>query len=82
MLENKILLELNKEKQYRKENDAYMMKQIDEKIYNLRIELTKEKKTREEDEERISMHINQQYNALREDIENEKRRRYRVYFIL
>lgn len=56
------------------------MKQIDEKIYNLRIELTKEKKIREEDEDRISMQINQQYNALKDEIENEKRRRFFPYF--
>jgi len=75
LLENKILIELNKEKQYRKENDAYMMKQIDEKIYNLRLELTKEKKVREEDEDRIALQLNQQYNSLKEEIENEKKRR-------
>lgn len=71
-------MELNKEKQYRKENDAYMMKQVDEKVYNLRIELTKEKKIREEDEDRVSMQINQQYNALKDEIENEKRRRFSI----
>lgn len=55
------------------------MKQIDEKIYNLRIELTKEKKCREEDEDRISMQLNQQYNSLKEEIDSEKKRRFCFY---
>lgn len=52
-----------------------MMKQIDEKVYNLRVELTKEKKAREEDEDRIALNLNQQYSALKEEIDNEKKRR-------
>lgn len=52
-----------------------MMKQIDEKVYSLRLELTKEKKGREEEEDRIAMQLSQQFSGLKEDIENEKKRR-------
>ena len=52
--ETRIHLELNADKQHRKENEVKTGKIIDEKLYNLRLELTREKKAREECNERHS----------------------------
>lgn len=84
LLENKTLIEINKEKQFRKENDNYLVKQIEEKVYNMRVDLSKEKKGREEDDERLGNQLNLQYNALKDEIENEKRKRQFkfLFFIL
>lgn len=50
--ENNINLELNQEKQARKEGERKVNKLIDEKSFALKLDLAKEKKLREEAEER------------------------------
>lgn len=59
LAENNILIEINVEKQVsnslnsqnRRDNESKIYKQIEERMYNLRLDLTKEKKTREQNEQ-------------------------------
>ena len=50
--ENNIQIELNVEKQNRRETEAKITKMIDERLYGLKLDLAKEKKMREEAEDR------------------------------
>jgi hypothetical protein len=50
--ENNIQIELNVERQNRRESEAKITKMIDERLYSLKLDLAKEKKMREEGEER------------------------------
>lgn len=50
--ENNITIELNIEKQNRKETEAKITKTIDERLYGLKLDLAKEKKMREDAEDR------------------------------
>lgn len=52
LAENNIQIELNVEKQNRRESEAKITKMIDERLYGLKLDLAKEKKIREEAEER------------------------------
>merc|ERR1711865_375767 len=51
LIENSILLDLNVEKQHRKDAEQLLIKNIDEKCFGLRLALAKEKKKREDSEE-------------------------------
>ena len=48
MTENNLMIELNIEKQNRRESEAKISKMIDERLYAIRLDLAKEKKIREE----------------------------------
>jgi hypothetical protein len=48
LTENNMLIELNIEKQNRRESEAKISKIIDERLYAIRLDLAKEKKIREE----------------------------------
>lgn len=48
LTENNLLIDLNLEKQHRRESEAKISKMIDEKLYTIRLDLAKEKKIREE----------------------------------
>lgn len=50
--ENNINIELNVEKQNRRESEAKITKMVDERLYSLKLDLAKEKKMREEAEDR------------------------------
>ena len=50
--ENNIQIQLNVERQNRRESEAKITKMIDERLYSLKLDLAKEKKMREEGEER------------------------------
>jgi len=52
LTENNITIELNVEKQNRRETEAKITKMIDERLYSLKLDLAKEKKIREEAEDR------------------------------
>jgi hypothetical protein len=52
LTENNITIELNVEKQNRREAEARITKTIDERLYGLKLDLAKEKKMREEAEDR------------------------------
>lgn len=48
LVENNIQIELNIEKQHRREGEAKLSKVLDERLYTIRLDLAKEKKLREE----------------------------------
>lgn len=48
LAENNILIDLNIEKQHRRESEAKLSKLLDERLYTLRLDLAKEKKVRED----------------------------------
>ena len=48
LVENNMNIELNIEKQNRRESEAKISKIIDERLYTIRLDLPKEKKIREE----------------------------------
>ena len=48
LTENNLQIEVNVEKQHRRESEAKISKIIDERLYTLRLDLAKEKKIREE----------------------------------
>lgn len=50
--ENNIQIELQVERQNRRETEAKITKMIDERLYGLKLDLAKEKKMREEAEDR------------------------------
>ncbi len=50
--ENNIQIELQVERQNRRETEAKITKMIDERLYGLKLDLAKEKKMREESEDR------------------------------
>jgi len=52
LTENNISIELNVEKQSRRETEIKITKMVDERLFNLKLDLAKEKKIREEAEER------------------------------
>ena len=52
LCENNITIELNVEKQNRRESETKITKMIDERLYNLKLDLSKERKIREESEDR------------------------------
>jgi hypothetical protein len=48
LIDNNIQIEINIEKQHRRESEAKLSKLLDERLYTLRLDLAKEKKLREE----------------------------------
>ena len=48
LCENNLQIELNIEKQHRRETEAKISKIVDERLYTIRLDLAKEKKIREE----------------------------------
>lgn len=54
LCENNISIELNIERQNRRETDAKIQKMLDERLYSLKLDLAKEKKMTEDAEERYS----------------------------
>ena len=52
LCENNISIELNIERQNRRETDAKIQKMLDERLYSLKLDLAKEKKMTEDAEER------------------------------
>ncbi len=48
LIDNNIQIELNIEKQNRREGEAKLSKLLDERLYTIRLDLAKEKKLREE----------------------------------
>ena len=52
LCDNNIQIELNVERQNRRESEAKITKMIDERLYSLKLDLAKEKKSREEGEDR------------------------------
>lgn len=52
LCENNISIELNIEKQNRRETEAKIQKMLDERLYSLKLDLAKEKKMTDEAEER------------------------------
>jgi len=57
LLENKFISDINKDKQMKKDNDAKLLKDIDERIHQIKIELTRNKKIREEYDEKNSQEL-------------------------
>ena len=74
-MENNIALELNVEKQNRKDMEAKITKKVDDKIYSLRIEVAKEQKQADELLERQSREINENISGLQNEIDQERRSR-------
>ena len=64
MVENNIALELNVEKQSRKEMEQRIAKRVEEKIYTLRIEIAKEQKAGDELLEQQTKEIAEQISGL------------------
>lgn len=50
--DNNIQIEINVERQNRRESETKIVKMIDERLYGLKLDLAKEKKVREEAEDR------------------------------
>jgi hypothetical protein len=71
--ENNIQIEMNVEKQNRRESETKITKMIDERLYSLKLDLAKEKKTREDAEDRYYKTYGEQINRLQEEIELENR---------
>jgi len=72
LVENNVSLDLNVEKQNRKDNENKIQKQIDEKCFSLRLELAKEKKTREEVMDRHAKELAEQIARLSDAVDAEK----------
>lgn len=75
LVENNIALELNVEKQNRKEMEAKITKKVDDKIYALRVEVAKEQKQADELLERQTRDINEQIGAIQMEIDQERKSR-------
>ena len=50
--DNNIQIEINVERQNRRESETKIVKMIDERLYGLKLDLAKEKKVREEADDR------------------------------
>ena len=75
LVENNIALELNVEKQSRKEIEQRITKKVEEKIYSLRVDVAKEQKANDELLERQTSEISDQIQTIQNDLENERRTR-------
>lgn len=75
LCENNIQIELNVERQNRRESEAKITKMIDERLYGLKLDLAKEKKIREEAEDRYYRTFGEQINRLSDEIELENKLR-------
>jgi hypothetical protein len=76
LVENHITLELNKEKQGRKDSEQKISKFVDEKAFALRIEIAREKKAREENEDKYAKELADHLAKLQEDLDIEQKIRY------
>lgn len=73
--ENNIQIELNVEKQNRRESEAKITKMVDERLFSLKLDLAKEKKGCEETEYRYQKTFGEQINRLQEEIDLENKLR-------
>lgn len=64
LCDNNIQIELNMERQNRRESEAKITKMIDERLYGLKLDLAKEKKIREEAEDRYYRTYGESINRL------------------
>ena len=63
-----MLIDLNVEKQNRRETEAKISKIIDERLYTIRLDLAKEKKVREESQDQSYGSFGEQIARLRDEI--------------
>ena len=70
--ENNVLIDLNVEKQNRRETEAKISKIIDERLYTIRLDLAKEKKVREESQDQSYGSFGEQIARLRDEIQTER----------
>ena len=75
-------MELNVEKQNRKDMETKIAKRVDDKIYSLRIEVAKEQKQADELLEHQSRDINEQVSGLQNEVDQERKSRYSLHFLL
>ena len=75
LVETNIALELNEEKQARKEMEQRLLKKVDEKIYSLRIDVSKDQKNREEIIQRQMRDLTDQTTQSQNEVEIERRTR-------
>lgn len=71
LVENNMNIELNIEKQNRRESEAKISKIIDERLYAIRLDLAKEKKIREEAQDQNYAAFGDSIRRLQEDLELE-----------
>ncbi len=70
LIENNLQIDLNVEKQHRREAEAKLTKLLDERLlYTLRLDLAKEKKVREEAQEGTQGMFGEQMRRLQERME-------------
>ncbi len=72
LTENNLQIELNIEKQHRRETEATISKIVDERLYTIRLDLAKEKKIREETQAHSTLNFGEQLQSLHEHILNEQ----------
>ena len=72
LAENNVLLELNLEKQNRRETEAKLGKMTDERLYTIRLDLAKERKVREESQEQSYGGFGESLARLRDEIQTER----------
>ena len=64
--------EINDNIRERKDAEAKIIGEVEDRFYNLKMDFAKEKKQREENEERNITDLDEQISALEEDISKEK----------
>lgn len=79
IVENNLILDINQEKQTRKETESKLAKIVDEKLFGLRLDLSKEKKIREESEETQLIEFADNIAKLQETLDVEMRTREDTY---
>lgn len=62
--DNNIQIDLNVERQNRRESETKIFKMLDERLYSLKLDLAKEKKLREESEDRYYKTFGDQISRL------------------
>ncbi|GKT34383.1 Endoplasmic reticulum transmembrane helix translocase [Aduncisulcus paluster] len=82
LVESSITLDLNVERQQRKDGEAKLMKSIEERVFAVRLELVKEKKAREEAEERQTREVSEEVGRIADALEQERRTRKEKYSAL
>lgn len=75
LVENNINLELNVEKQNKREVEQRIAKKVDEKIYSLRLDIAKEQKSKDDTIDKQIRLINEELGSIQGDLEAEKRAR-------
>lgn len=79
LAENNLILDINQEKQSRKETENRLAKIVDEKLFALKLDLSKEKKIREESEETQIIEFADHIARLQETLDGEMHTREDVY---